>query len=395
MREKYPGVWELRVSQGVDPVTGRRLALSRSVRGSRRAADKALAQLVAEAEGDRQPKVEGTMTLAALVDEFLARWTGAATTLVGYRSLQENHIRTTIGRQQIRKVTPRLLDDFYRHLAEDKDLSASRIHQIHSVVRGALTMAVRWGWLAHNPARDVKPPTVRHTEVKIPSAETVNLLLRTASGLAPELGTLFRLAAATGARRSELSGLRWSNLDIEANTVRIERAVVSVGGTAVEKDTKNHSKRTVTLDDATIASLVSHRAAVAVRAAAARSVLREDAFIFSHEADGARPLHPDAMSSRWESVCKQAGVQGVRLHDLRHFQATMLLAGGVPLKNVSARIGHANASTTLNIYAHALESHDEGAADLIGNLLAVQPEPAGEPRGTRKRRTTSASDEND
>ncbi len=131
--------------------------------------------------------------------------------------------------------------------------------------------------------------------------------------------------------------------------MRIERAVVSVGGTPVEKDTKNHSKRTVTLDEATMVSLERHRNTRRATAAQHGAEVSADGFVFSNELDGSRPLHPDLMSDRWESVCKRAGVTGVRLHDLRHFQATMLLAGGVPLKNVSARIGHRNASTTLNI----------------------------------------------
>ena len=393
MREKYPGVWELRVSKGFDPITGKRLIMSRSVRGTRRMAALELAKLVASIEEGRISKVDGTMTVAALVDEFLGRWTGAGTTLVGYRSIQETHIRPTIGRHQVRKVTPQMLDDFYAYLAEEKNLSSSRIHQVHSVLRSAFTTAVRWGWLTSNPVRDAKAPTVRQQDVKIPSPETVVRLLETADQTTPDIGTLFRLSAATGARRSELCGLRWTDIDFDSGTVRIERAVVSVGGTPVEKDTKNHSKRSVTLDEVTVASLERHRSARRATAAQHGAEVRLDGFVFSNELDGSRPLHPDLMSDRWESVCKRAGVSGVRLHDLRHFQATMLLAGGVPLKNVSARLGHRNASTTLNIYAQALESHDEGAADLIGNLLAAQPAPAPGARGTRKRRAASVSEE--
>lgn len=391
MRERYPGAWELRVSQGFDPITGKRLMLSRSVRGTKRMAALELAKLVAEVDDGRVAPVDGSITVAALVDAFLERWTGAGSTLAGYRSIQEVHIRPTIGRHQVRKVTPRLLDDFYTYLAEEKGLSSSRVHQVHAVLRSAFTTGVRWGWLTTNPVRDAKAPTVRQKDIKIPDPATVVRLLAMADAQAPEWGTLFRLSAATGARRSELCGLRWIDVDFEAGSVRIERAVVSVGGTPIEKDTKNHSQRTVSLDEATMASLEAMRRAKTAQAVTHGMVLRPSGFLFSNELDGSRPLHPDLVSDRWESVCRKAGVKGVRLHDLRHFQATMLLAYGVPLKNVSSRLGHRNASTTLNIYAKALESHDEGAADIIGNLLATQPAPPEGGRGARKRRRTASS----
>jgi integrase len=86
-------------------------------------------------------------------------------------------------------------------------------------------------------------------------------------------------------------------------------------------------------------------------------------------ADGVSPVHPDALTSLFRRLCDKLGLQGVRLHDLRHLHATQLLAAGVPVRTVSGRLGHANAATTLNVYAHFLEASDRGAADVIGGLL--------------------------
>lgn len=177
-------------------------------------------------------------------------------------------------------------------------------------------------------------------------------------------------ARATGARRSELAGLRWPSVNFEARTVRVERAVVAVHGQgAIEKSTKNHSKRTVALDPITIDALAGHRARMEQRAVAAGTVLADNAYVFSFAADGAVPVFPDSFSHRWHTVRKRAGLNWVRLHDLRHFQATMLLQAGVPVKNVSARIGHRDAATTLNVYAQFLEETDEASATIIGELL--------------------------
>ncbi len=103
-----------------------------------------------------------------------------------------------------------------------------------------------------------------------------------------------------------------------------------------------------------------------------------DGFVFAQTADGSQPLHPDTITNGFRRLCDRAGIEGVRLHDLRHLHATQLLAAGVPVRTVSGRLGHANVSTTLNVYAHFLEASDREAANVIGGLL----EPLRPPSGT-------------
>lgn len=98
--------------------------------------------------------------------------------------------------------------------------------------------------------------------------------------------------------------------------------------------------------------------------------LEPAAYVFSHAVDGTRPLHPDNVTAGFRRLARRHGFVGVRLHDLRHAHATQLLSAGVPLRTVSARLGHANASTTLNVYAHVVEGSDAQAAAVIGDLLA-------------------------
>jgi integrase len=105
------------------------------------------------------------------------------------------------------------------------------------------------------------------------------------------------------------------------------------------------------------------------RALSVGTGLRNDAFVFSSEPDGSSPWRPDSVTHRWSTMRATIGLPSMRLHDLRHFQATMLLKAGVPVKNVSGRIGHRDAATTLNVYAHALTDLDETSAQLIGRLL--------------------------
>ena len=118
------------------------------------------------------------------------------------------------------------------------------------------------------------------------------------------------------------------------------------------------------------------------RAAITETTLDASGFVFSNEADFSSPIPPDTFSRAWIALRSDAGLDGVRLHDLRHFQATMLLRSGVPVKNVSRRIGHRDAATTLNVYAHALADDDRASADLVGDLL-------GPAAGAKSRKTSS------
>ena len=112
-------------------------------------------------------------------------------------------------------------------------------------------------------------------------------------------------------------------------------------------------------------------------AEACRVDVRPDGFVFTSTADGSQPLHPDTITGGFQRLCERAGLSGVRLHDLRHLHATQLLAAGVPVRTVSGRLGHANAATTLNVYAHFLEASDREAADVIAGLLQTTTTEAG------------------
>jgi integrase len=177
---------------------------------------------------------------------------------------------------------------------------------------------------------------------------------------------------ATGARRGEVCGLRWSDVDDDmASTVTIRRSVASVAGGTVVKETKTRAARRIAVDPETMEALAQRRNRAEELAEACRMPFKSDGFVFTSDPDGSRPLHPDTITGGFQRLRQRAGLDGVRLHDLRHLHATQLLAAGVPVRTVSGRLGHANAATTLNVYGHFLEASDRQAADVIGGLLAA------------------------
>ena len=144
-----------------------------------------------------------------------------------------------------------------------------------------------------------------------------------------------------------------------------DAAVVS----CVDEDTKTHAARRIALDPETLAALQRRRKRAEALARECRCELDPGAFVFSATPDGSAPRHPDTVTTSFHRLCRRLGLASVRLHDLRHLHATQLLAAGVPVHTVGGRLGHANAATTLIVYAHFLEASDRQAADVIAGLL--------------------------
>jgi integrase len=197
----------------------------------------------------------------------------------------------------------------------------------------------------------------------------VGELLKKAGEEDPELGRFLHIAAATGARRGEMCAIRWRNVDTKLRTLTIEHSITDLPGGPVEKDTKTHSNRRLALDPGTLAVLQEQRS-VAIRLAVEASMeVTEDAYVFSREPDGLVPLVPGSITKRFQNLRDSLGYDNMRLHDLRHFTATRLIAAGVPVRTVSGRLGHASPSTTLTVYSHFVEASDQDAANVMGELL--------------------------
>jgi integrase len=136
----------------------------------------------------------------------------------------------------------------------------------------------------------------------------------------------------------------------------------------VLRPTKNRRNYRIALDPASIDVLAGHRDRLTSRTQ--RTVSAVDGFVFTDDPSGQRPWLPNRATKRFIMYRRQAGLDHVRLHDLRHFMATSMLAAGVPVPVVSERLCHARTSTTVNVYAHAMPGADRDAANLLANLLA-------------------------
>ncbi len=367
--------WELRAYVGVDPVTGRHNYKTRTFRGAKRAAEAELARFVTQVSGGGHGA--GDTTLADLIERWLelARDNLSPSTLRGYERIIRSYILPTIGKVPLNKLRTDQLDRFYARLRESGGegggpLSPATVRQTHAIIRRALNQAHRWEWIAANPAVLASPPSVRSRPIDPPDPQGVLELVTEAEASDPDLGCFLLLAATTGARRGELCALRWSDVDFDSATVLIARSLVEGRGSQlVEKDTKTHASRRVALDEGSLLELERHRARCRQRADACGASVGDSAYVFSSDSDGSRPLVPNDVTKRFIRVRRAVGLDKVRLHDLRHFTATRLLAEGVPVRTVSGRLGHSNAATTLGVYAHFVAESDRDAAATMGSVL--------------------------
>ncbi len=368
MRERAPGVWELRVPLARDPVTGTRGQLSVRFRGTKREAEKELARVVAAADDGRATATQAT--LAFLLDRWWEQKKGrlSLSTAAEYRRIIDRQVVPELGKVKLSKLTVADLDSLYLRL-ERTGLAPSSIRQVHAVLSGALKQAVKWRWMGSNPARDASLPAARRQRIQPPDPAKVRALMVAAEAHSPEMGLFIRLAALLGARRGELCGLQWGDINEVAGTVKIRRGIIEVASAMHVKDTKTHAERVVSLDPATAALLRRHRAYVEERAALCEAALVEDAFILSPAPDGSVPLRPNLATDVFRRVRHDVGLDTARLHDLRHFVATQLIGAGHDIRTVSGRLGHAQTSTTLNTYAAFLGARDREAANQLAAIL--------------------------
>ena len=382
LRQKTRGVWEVRFDGGRDPLTGRRRQISRSVRGSKRDAQQVMNALVAEADAG------GFIGTSTTFEQLCIQWLALAendlspTTLRRYKNLLSKRILPALGSRRINSIRTVDLDRLYLGLSNDVGLAPATVRQAHAVIRRAFRQAVRWGWIATNPATNATPPRLVRADLSPPNVDQVGKLLQQASTDDPDLGRFLHVAASTGARRGEICALRWRNLDAKLKTLTIERSIIEIPGGIAEKDTKNHANRRMALDPGTLSVLEEQRRDALKRAAQSGAKLTDESFIFSREPDGLIPWIPGNVTRRFQSLRRALGYDSMRLHDLRHFTATRLMAAGVPVRTVSGRLGHANPSTTLSVYSHFVAASDQVAASVMGDLLSPSSKVTKQKAGT-------------
>jgi integrase len=308
------------------------------------------------------------------VGQYLGTWITAheiglkPSTAASYRAIIKRYLVPAIGHERVQALSPTRLSvlfaDLYAHGGKDgKALSPRTVQFVRAVLRRALQDAVMDRVIEVNPCTGTKRPRVskpRH------STWTGAQLLTYLGGLTTEdrWAPLWTLALASGMRRGELLALRWSDVDLETGLIGVERAVTQIGSVLTYSTPKNYERRGVSIDARTVAVLKAWRKVqLGERLAWGQAYQGTGDLLFTWE-DG-RAVLPDFVTKSF--VKSQAGVDvpRLKLHEARHTHASLLLREGVPVHIVAKRLGHKDASVTLDVYADAIPADDDRAVDVF------------------------------
>jgi integrase len=373
IQQRSPGSYRVAVSAGFDPVTGRRRQVFRTVKGTKRDAERELTKLLREIDSGSFADPGRTT-----VGEYLEQWLVHVKTRVRsrtferYEALVRRHLVPTLGAIPLAKLQPLHIQGLYaKALSKGRldgkgGLSATSVLHIHRVLSEALRQAVRWQMLVGNPAAAVQPPRPERPRLEVVGPEVAEKLLAAARGTSLELPVV--LALGTGMRRGELLALRWSEVDLEAGVARVTRSVQETSqGLTFEEPKTDRSRRGVSLPGFVIVALKQHRKEQAER----RLLLGEawaDHNLVLDRGDG-NPWRPNNLSQSFATFAEKVGYPAVRLHDLRHGHATLMLWKGVHPKVVSERLGHSSIGITLDTYSHVIPSLQAEAASVLDQIL--------------------------
>ena len=329
--------------------------VSRTVHGTKKDALRVAAELTVAPAG-RAAGRSVSDVLDAWVRKHDATWAPASRRDQLSRVTRINGDR--IARLSVARLTIEDVERWHARL-RDEGLADTSIRNIHGVLRAALTQAVRWGWVTRNVASLAELDSRKVAPRQVMSAAEVRSVIEAGDTIGSEVGLMLRLAAVTGARRAELAALRWT--DVVDGVVTIDSAIEidrrkGKAGLA-DAPTKTANQRRVSLDPSTLALVARERA----------DLEPFGPWMFNV---GEAPPNPDRIGYWWRLAREKSGINAKwRLHDLRHWSASVAIAAGHDVKTVADRLGHANAAMTLRVYAHAFAKSDRAVADSVGAVL--------------------------
>jgi len=374
--KRYKGSYTIVLNMGVDPATGKRKQQWVSVKGTKKDAEKRLAELLHQIDTGTFMK-PGKTTLA----EYLERWLKdyvwpnlAPRTAEGYQYIIRIHLIPCLGNIHLTQLKPEHLQRYYSDRLScgrwdgNGGLSPRSVRHHHMALHSALQNAVKWGLILRNPADAVDPPRCSRSEIHTLDEDGVQAFLEATKHTS--YYPIFYLAIYSGMRRSELLALRWEDVDLIFSQVYVNRSLHHLrdGSFVFRQPKTSNGRRTVALSPSTVLVLKEHRENQEAQCLMMGTLLRDDDLVYSN-LDGS-PLLPDTVSHAWTKLAKRLGKPEIRLHDARHSHASLMLKQGVHPKIVQERLGHASIQTTLDIYSHVAPGLQQAAAAHFDEWLA-------------------------
>lgn len=360
------GTWRYVLEYGRDS-NGARLQTSKSGYATKAAAQSALQQMVSTLMTD--------VNLTSLtVQEYLETWLTSKhalkpTTMALYTEFTTNYLVPHLGQIRLLELRAHHLDPMYANITvgvRGRPLSPSTIRRIHGVLRSALNTAVKRRLIPYNPAEHIELAPENPKRPKPWTPEQSQAFLHHIAQ--DRLANLYHLMLVTGMRRGETVGLRWEDVDLDGECLFVIQQITDVNGRSMVSTPKTRrGQRLIPIDAETVAMLRRQRETQNLERVAWGPAWNEAGLIFTRE-DG-RPLRPEYATRHFQALALKAGLPVIRLHDLRHTNASLALSAGVDLKVVSERLGHSQLAITADLYTHVNRGLGKAAAEQIARAL--------------------------
>jgi integrase len=356
------------LNTGKDPSTGKRKQQWVSVKGTKKDAEKRLSEMLHQIDTGSF-MAPGKTT----VKDFLERWVEdyrpnlSPESYEKYRYVVKREFIPNLGSIPLTQLKPEHLQKLYTAM-QNRGLSARTARGHHAVIHIALQTGVKWGLIDRNPADAVVPPKMLRHEMKTWDEPEIRQFLEAAKDSPHH--ALFYTALFTGMRRSELLGLKWSDVDLVLGQISVSHGLHHLdNGEYVFTEPKSaKSRRTIALTPSNALLLRAHQEKQKLDRALSGLAWSNDDLVFG-TLEG-KPRFPDTISRAWEATAARASLKVIRFHDARHTHATVLLKLGVHPKIVQERLGHSSFAMTLDIYSHV----EEAAALRFDEFLAPKKE---------------------
>ena len=287
------------------------------------------------------------------------------TTAYGYRGMIENYLKPQLGEIRLQKLTARDIQQYYTWLMGEKELSPNTVIKHHNLLTNTLNAAERQEYITKNPMRAVSPPKKRQREAKFYTPEQLGTLLDKAVGTRLELPVY--ICAYLGLRRGELCGLRWSDIDLEHQTITIENTRTQAGKKEIEKGTKTASStRTLYLPDTLCDMLKAAKENQQACRATYKNAYDDNDYVIVME-DG-KPFRPNYLSELFGKFLADNDLPKIVLHELRQTFASLSNQAGIPAYNIGKALGHSTPATTQKIYTHLLDQTHTQAVEGVAAI---------------------------
>ena len=354
--KRSKGSWSIILDMGRDPTTQKRKQQWVSVKGTKKAAEERLPQLLRELDTG-SAILPNKLTLAQFLDRWLRDYVSVSVrprTYEGYEQKIRTHIIPALGSTPLTAIQPAHLQGFYRQCLEsgrmdsmdskEGGLSPRTVLHLHRILNEALKYAVEWQLVARNVALAVDPPRAGHKEMQVLDSQGVHKLLEAARDTM--YYPLLDLAIYTGRRRSELLGLRWKDVDLDMAALSVVQTAHQLrsGGIVYQEPKTAKGKRQVSLSPTAVLAIRAYKEKVEAERDILGIPLTLDSLVFSYY--NGSPMLANTITHAYLKIARGAGLQDVRFHDLRHTHATMMLKANVHPKVVMERLGHSTIAVT-------------------------------------------------